>query len=292
MVDKMTGPKLFEQAVGEQEAVFNDQGQTDMERIINLLSAQVTATNAQTAAIVMLVNAMPDQLYELEAWRDVIPRPPLKECKGKETRRPECAKRHTEDCPFAEPPPESKHKLLPIGTRVLVTDVKRDDVTGELRFMNPIAGRISGYDQFKTKYRWQREWDAGQYYTYEAWAFADNRVEVHPDGPECPPPPQLVKQEPTGPRLYVQHRHTGKQGYIRNVRGDESGLRYDVQYFVPGAGPVWKRADSLEIIAESQVERCPNGQTGDECGSGENRCELCLSDEDNEAEAIEGSTGL
>lgn len=32
-----------------------------------------------------------------------------------------------------------------------------------------------------------------------------------------------------------------------------------------------------------------HGQTGDECSEGENRCELCLADEDAEADAIEGS---
>lgn len=128
----------------------------------------------------------------MDGWRQVIPRAPLPECRSKEARRPECADRHTDDCAYADPPPEPKHELLPIGTRVLVSDWEWEDPDpwerGErkLRLKNPQAGRISGYDMHKSKYRWQREWEPGRYAETDSWAFADNRVEVHPDGPDVP----------------------------------------------------------------------------------------------------------
>lgn len=155
--------------------------------------AQVHATNAQTAAIVMLISAVAPGLPELEAWRDVIPAPPLKKCQGKEDRRPECAERHTDDCAYVDPVPEPKHELLPVGTRVLVSNWGWEDPdpwsTGKrkLRLMNPEPGVIVGYDLHRSKYRWRREWsfEEGRYSSHDQWAFADNRVEVHPDGPEC-----------------------------------------------------------------------------------------------------------
>lgn len=292
MIDKMNGPELFKQAVSEQDSVFEDGDVTDTGKIIGLLSAQVAATNAQTAAIVMLVeNHGQYPPYEMDAWREVIPRPPLKECRGKDIRRPECADRHTEDCVYVDPAPEPKHVLLAIGTRVLVSPLHSPDCT--CASTQPYVGRIAGYDMSCSKYQINEECYGrpGTYYDFVEWEFATNRVEVHPDGPECPHTPEPVKREPTGPRMYVQNRQ-GKQGHVVEVSTMNGVLMFQVQWYMPGAEPVWKSADSLTIIPANQVERCPNGQTGDECGSGENQCELCLQAEDAEGDAIEESMGL
>jgi hypothetical protein len=328
--------------------------------------AQVHATQAQTAALVLLIETVAAAAgvgaFELDAWRDVIPAPALKECKGREIRRPACADRHTEDCAYADPPPEPKHVLLPIGTRVLVSDLVWNDETRKPEKTNPEPGRIVGYDLSRSKYQWQREWNwaEGRYSEHVQWAFADNRVEVHPDGPECPPgsedypsiclpvkhkpsggqgfvirstddpgkllvrwgkpgaalsevdttdlefvaiadhdqtdnevqpAPEPVTPEPTGPRVYVRHMR-GKQGHILAFEQRKQNVAAQVQWYVPDTRPVWVSMDLLEIITADEIARCPNGQTGDECGSGENRCELCLADEDNEADTIERSTDL
>jgi hypothetical protein len=300
VTDSPTGPELFETAsayvldINSSEARDDFTGMDD--RLLYAALGQVHATQALTAALVMMVDAQTDgRLYELEAWRDAIPRPPLKECRSKEARRPECAERHTQDCDYADPPPEPKHVLLDVGTRVLFSEPVWDENAHKIVWENPKVGKIAGYDMGRTKYRISEECYGrpGEYYDFHTWAFVDNRVQVHPDGPGDPAPRQAVKREPTGPRVYVEDRR-GKQGHLLEVKHDEEdgSLWYSVQYYTPGAGPVWKRADSLAVIAASQVQRCPNGQTGDECGSGENQCELCLADEDAEAEAIEGSMGV
>lgn len=45
-------------------------------------------------------------------------------------------------------------------------------------------------------------------------------------------------------------------------------------------------------FGSSDVERCENGQTRDECESGENQCELCRKAEDEEGDEIERTMGL
>lgn len=294
MTDTPTGPSHFSASLEELRAAFENNEPNDdfyTARAVALLSSLVSAVHAQTAMMAMHIDAVTKghPPYEMDAWREVIPLPPLKECRGKENRRPECTERHTDDCKYADPPPEPKHVLLDVGTRVLVTEKGRDQ-EGWLRYRNPVAGRISGYDMSRSKYQWQEEFDTGMYYTFNRWTGVGNHVEVHPDGPECPPPPQPVKREPTGPRMYVENHH-GKQGHVLEVLHIEKddSLWYRVQFLAPGVEPVLKRADSLTVIAPSQVHRCPRGQTGDECGSGENQCEPCLADEDGEADAIEGS---
>lgn len=51
----------------------------------SLRYAHVHAVNAQTAALVMIAGILADATnnpcFELESWADVIPAPPLKECK-------------------------------------------------------------------------------------------------------------------------------------------------------------------------------------------------------------------
>lgn len=263
-------------------------------RMADLAEAQVHATNANTAALVMLgnliANATDQDSVELDAWAEAIPPSPLKRCWSVDRRRPECAERHTEDCAYADPVPEPKHELLPVGTRVLVSERARPLYHGDLKLMNPVAGKIVGYDMHKTKYRWQREISPGVYTTADTWAFMDEHTVVHPDGPECPPAPE--PGAPTGPRIYVQNHH-GKQGHITRFDQKEDGRVCGlVQWYTPGAEPVWRTLDTLTIIADSQVERCPNGQTRDECGTGENQCELCLQAEDEEGDMIEESMGL
>lgn len=213
--DNYTGPELFADASGHIDDI--EAGETgdprfgeDDNRMLYATIASARSTQALTAAVLMLVDTLDGEPYEMDAWREVIPRPPLKECKSKEVRRPECAERHTEDCDYADPVPAKP-----------------------------------------------------------------------------------VKQEPTGPRVYVQDQR-GKQGHIVSIvpmEEDGEVAQAEVQWYVPGVRPVRKSLRALVFILPSQVDRCPNGQTRDVCGSGENQCELCLADEDDEAEAIEESMG-
>lgn len=250
---------------------------------------------ALTAVVVMLTEAQPNQLYEVDGWRQVIPRAPLPECRSKEARRPECADRHTDDCAYTDPPPEPKHELLPVGTRVLVSDAVWDTDTRKALLKNPEPGRIVGYDTHKTKYRWQREWnwEEGRYFSHDQWAFADNRVEVHPDGPECSPASEPVKWEPTGPRIYVQHTN-GTQGYVREIATREGRTQAQVHahWFGPDSMWPWVNLSEVCFIPAEDVQRCKNGQTLDECSEGEDQCELCRQAEDEEAAEIEESMGL
>lgn len=292
MTDNLTGPELFEASVSHLRDAI-DPPSADQDNALVLGIAQVQATHALTAVLAMIAENMRDfPPYEMEAWREVLPLPPLKECKGKETRRPECADRHTEDCDYADPVPEPKHVLLPVGTRVLVSDPHaRNCVCSNDQ---PYVGKIAGYDTGHTKYQINEEryGTPGKYYNFVRWVFADNRVQVHPDGPTVLPKPEPVKEEPTGPRVYVKN-HYGKQGYVLDTRRTaEDVVQLLVQWFAPGASPVWKDQGILTIIPENEVDRCPNGQTGDECGSGENQCELCLEAEDEEGDMIEESMGL
>lgn len=295
MSDDMTGPELFSHSVLHVRDVI-DPASDEQDSALYLGIAQVQATNANTAALVMLAglyadaHGMPSR--EVEAWAEVIPATPLVECWGKEARRPQCAERHTEDCDYADPVPEPKHVLLDVGTRVLVSEPVYDEATRKVVWDNPEAGRISGYDMHRSKYQWQREYGPGDYARYHSWAFVDNRVIVHPDGPECPPVPEPVKREPTGPRLYVRHPR-GKDGYVVEFgRKGEEKMAALVQWHVPGVVPVWVSMDRLTVIHPDDVDRCPSGQTRDECGSGENQCELCLEAEDAEGDEIERSMGL
>lgn len=279
MTNNPTGPELFERALS----------------VSDLTDSRVAAINANTAALVMLTGLYAAshsmRSRELEVWADVIPKPPMTECWGKEARRPACAERHTEDCPYVDPVPEPKHVLLDVGTRVLVSDWERDD-DGRLALSNPQAGRISGYDMHKSKYRWQKEWEPGRYSTYDSWAFVDNRVQVHPDGPVCPTIPEREPAEPTGPRIYVQNQR-GKQGHVTDtgkVHAD-GGIRLLVQWHAPGARPVWVPVEMLDIIAAEDVERCENGQTRQECIPSD-LCESCQQDDDAEGDEIEESMGL
>lgn len=254
--------------------------------------ALVHAVNAQTAMMAQLIDAVTGghPPYEMDAWREVIPRPPLKECRGKENRRPACIERHTDDCTYADPPPEPKHVLLDVGTRVLVAEKERDR-EGWLRYRNPVAGRISGYDMHKSKYRYRVEYEPGIYADHDSWAFVGNHVEVHPDGPECPPPPKPVKREPTAPLVYVQHIK-GHQGYIIGTEATENGDHWHtVRWFKPGSPEERLNVRLVHVIAKSELERCDNGQTREECTEAD-LCVACEQDRDEEGDAIEESMGL
>jgi hypothetical protein len=254
-----------------------------------LQHAVAHAGAAQVAAFVMLTEVLASATGiahpDLAEWRKVIPPLPPEVCRSMDDRRPECAEVHTHDCEFYNPPP---HVMLEVGTRVLVSDWRRGD-DGRLVLSNPQPGRISGYDTYRTKYRWQFEIVPGSYSDVDQWSFMDDRVQVHPDGSECPPPPQPVKQEPTGPRIYV-HNSRGTSGHVLATRREEGVQEAQVQWHRPGESPAWVPWSMLKVTHD--VARCPNGQTGDECGSGENQCELCLQAEDAEAEEIERSMGL
>jgi len=199
---------------------------------------------------------------------------------------------HATVTPEPEPEPEPKHELLPVGTRVLVSE--KHDAGCSCASLQPWVGKIAGYDLHRSKYQINEEryGSPGDYYDFVRWAFADNRVQVHPDGPEPSTTPEPVKQEPTGPRVYVKHPR-GKDGYVVEFgRKIEDKLAALVQWHTPGTSPVWVSMDRLTVIHSDDVDRCPNGQANDECGSGENQCELCLEAEDAEAEDIERSMGL
>lgn len=212
-----TGPEYVRAVHGALEEA-SDHNPLAPERAELMQEALVNATMAQTAALVMIAGILADATnnpcFDLESWADVIPAPSLKECKGKQWRRPACAARHTDDCAYADSAPEPKHELLDVGTRVLVSE-KRVHPDGTIEYPNPVPGKISGYDTHKTKYRWRQEYGPGNYALHDQWASIDNSVQVHPD----------------------------------------------------------------------DVDRCPNGQTGDECGSGENQCEPCRQAEDAEKES-------
>lgn len=113
-----------------------------------------------------------------------------------------------------------------------------------------------------------------------------------PEPVEPAPTPEPVKQEPTGPALYVQH-DSGKQGQVIGLRTQAPRIyEYEVRWFKPGQPVTWAPAAQTYPIDADDLHRCPNGQTGDQCSEGENQCELCLADEDNEADMIERSMGL
>lgn len=284
---QLTGPELLAQSLRYTEQAEDAEfGTFEEQRAAQF--AMLRGQQAQSALLLALLDNMHDYApYEVETWREVLPLPPLKECKGKEARRPECAERHTEDCDYADPIPEPPHKLLPVGTRVLVSETATKYPDGRIIYdKQPKVAKIVGYDMGRTKYELNDEKFGGGYYNFSTWAFTDNRVQPHPeqDG---------AVTEPTGPRIYVQDVR-GRQGYVVDTGkvDDEGGVRLLVQWFRPGARPVWKPVEALNIITADDVERCPNGQTRDECASGENQCERCLADEDAEAEAIEGSMNV
>lgn len=295
-----TGPEFVRETSAELTSAF-ESGTADrtvteaaLEKIATLLSGMISGQQAQLAAFLMFVENREDYPpYEMDAWREVIPRPPLKECKAKDVRRPQCAERHTEDCDYAEPPPEPKHVLLNIGTRVLVSPLHDPDCT--CASTQPYVGKIAGYDMSRSKYQINEEryGTPGEYYNFVKWESVSNRVEIHPDGPVyvADPAPEPVKREPTGPRVYVQNQR-GKQGHVVEFgRKKEDQVAALVQWYAPGARPVWRSMDLLTIVHPDDVARCENGQTGDECGEGENQCELCLADADAEARLIEESMG-
>jgi len=221
----------------------------------------------------------------------------------------------------------------------------------------PYVGKVAGYDMHKSKYQINEEryGTPGEYYDFVRWTFVDNRVQVHPDGPEHPLPTSRFKvgdtwrmrkpttggkgefviitevgrklasdiilvsfdrgadmpkdyryetwptakfaewydyhEPPTGPCIYVQNLR-GNQGHVVEFgRRGQDQVAALVQWYAPGAQPVWRSMDQLTIVHPDDVARCENGQTGDECGEGENRCELCLADVDAEADEIEESMG-
>lgn len=294
------GPELFEAArayvddINEGEAEYTSiAGIAVDNRMLYATLAQVFCTRAQLALNLTLAEVIAQAAHvrhpDLDAWRKVIPAAPPQECWSFSERRPECAERHTEDCAYADPVPEPEHVLLPVGTRVLISE--KETREGWTRYHNPVAGRISGYDMSRSKYQWQAELGSGSYTSHSYWTGVGNHVEIHPNGPECTPEPERVKREPSGPRIYVQH-YRGKQGHVVEVSSMNGELMFRVQWYTPGSEPVWKTASSLAIIPVDRVARCPYGQTGDECGSGENQCELCLAAEDEEADTIEESMGL
>ena len=211
MTDNMTGPELFDCSMGHITDAM-EQCNEPVTRTDYLRIAQIHATHAQTAVIALFAGLFADahdmRSRELQVWNEVIPAPPLVECWGKEARRPACEERHTEDCDYAEPPP------------------------------------------------------------------------------------QPVKREPTGPRVYVQLGN-GMQGHIVSTHAGSDGTCWvGVYWYAPGRGETSVLMGALTIIAESDVERCENGQTRDECESGENQCELCRQAEDEEGDEIERSMGL
>jgi hypothetical protein len=272
MTTKRTGPELFARALS----------------VRDMTEAQVAAINANTAALVMLAGLYANnhsmRSRELEVWADVLPSPPMVECWGKEARRPACAERHTEDCPYADPPPEPKHELLPIGTRVLVSETATKYKDGRIEYARqPYAAKIVGYTAGNSKYKLNHEKFGGGYYDFAMYAFADNRVQVHPEQ-------DTAVAEPTGPRVYVQNHH-GKQGHVVEFRNEKDKLCVLVQWHAPGTEPVWRSLGTLTIIAPEEVERCENGQTRQECTTSD-LCELCQQDDDAEGDEIEESMGL
>jgi hypothetical protein len=293
-----TGPDLFafaEISYDKARAAGGDE-ENDLygspEEIYHFRAARHHATQAQTAAVVMLAEVIATASGvdhdDLDAWREKIGVTWLKECRSKEARRPACAARHTEDCAYADPVPEPKHVLLPVGTRVLVSPRATKYEDGRVVYdKQPKVAKIVGYDLGRSKYQLNDEKPGGGYYDFVTWAFADNRVQPHPeqDG---------AVAEPTGPRVYVQ-RFTGTQGHIIELAASDTSpgkMNAHVHWYTTDGDTSWIALDNVKIIPADEVDRCPFGQTFDECGEGENQCEQCLAAEDAEADMIEESMGL
>lgn len=78
MTDFRSGPDLFAESVSELDAAFPlDEPLTDMQKVTTMLSALVSATQAQVAATVLLAEVTADaanaRYSELEAWGKVLP---------------------------------------------------------------------------------------------------------------------------------------------------------------------------------------------------------------------------
>lgn len=284
-----TGPDLFAMADDFYNKAKAEHGFSSPEQAYYFQAAAFRAQQAQTAAIVMLAECVTDgSHFDFDGWREKIGLTWLKECRGKDVRRPQCTPTHTEDCTYADPIPEPKHVRIPVGTRVLVSERAIKYPDGRIVYdTQPKVAKVVGYDTFNSKYQLNVERFGGGYYDFVTWAFADNRVQPHPEQDTAVP-------APTGPRVYVRKR-SGKQGHIVDLApeiGDDGLRMVKVQWYTPGCDPVWVRVLDLEIITASEVDRCPNGQTGDECGSGENQCEQCVMADDAEGDMIEESMGL
>lgn len=248
MTDNLTGPELFANASGHLDDIVDGEAQYESasgvqvdNRLLYATIANARATQALAAAVLMLVENHHDFApYEVEAWRAVIPLPDLKECKGENTRRPACAKWHTEDCRYSDPvilagtrvihrarPAGGaragtvreqerdasgdyhlrvewdsgeldwitqtdvvviRHERLPVGTRVLVFGSMTKREGGRIDFEGePWAGKILGHSPNGT-YKIAREFGRDHYgEKYPEYVFMDERVSVHPEGPECPP---------------------------------------------------------------------------------------------------------
>lgn len=289
MTTNRTGPELFDSALAHRRDAVDmyDPGTAEQREQLDI--GLLEAVNANTAMLRtiagILATAAGVRDADLEGWNEVIPTTPQRTCWSRTDRRPECAERHTEDCDYTDPEPEPEHELLPVGTRVIVHPVRVVHQDGRVTYSGqPSTAKIVGYDTFRSKYQLNAEKFGGGYYDFVTWAFADNRVQPHPEQ-------DTVVAEPTGPRIYVEHYH-GKQGHVVEVSSMNGELMFLVQWYTPGSGPVWKTAANLTIIPADQVDRCPHGQTRDNCGSGENQCEPCLAAEDNVADTIERDMGL
>lgn len=186
-----TGPELFGAAESSHQEAQQCSYGSDEERFYQA-AALFHATQAQTAAIILAARiqalACGVRSRDLEVWGEVIPAPPLVECWSKEKRRPQCEDRHTEDCTYADPVPEPPHVLLPVGTRVLIDPIMIKDVhAGTVTYDGePFAAKITGYAAGRCKYTVNKELWAGHYIDYDSYIFVDNRVKIHPEGPECP----------------------------------------------------------------------------------------------------------
>lgn len=195
MPDNPTGPDIFATIKGELSDATMETPGSALE-LSHLLQAQVAATQSQTAALVMLTEVIATATgtdhYDLDAWRQVIPSVPLKECRAMNIRRPECAERHTDDCDYTDPVPEPKHVLLPVGIRVLVSDPH--DTNCGCGNEQPWVGIVRGYDMHRSKYQISEEryGTPGEYYDFVRWVFADNRVQPLDEQPAPEPDSALA----------------------------------------------------------------------------------------------------
>lgn len=326
-----TGPDLFafaEASYGKARSAGSDPDNPTFgspEELYHFRAAAFHAQQATTAAIVMAVetfaNASGADHYDLDGWRSKIgvtypwddatftidglnaPHGESGESwevtyrvPGHVARRESLTEAQVNaEFPHAQPSyrrlarkPEPPHVRIPVGTRVLVSERAIKYPDGRIVYdTQPKVAKVVGYDTFNSKYQLNVERFGGGYYDFVTWAFVDNRVQPHPEQDTAVP-------APTGPRVYVRKR-SGKQGHIVDLApeiGDDGLRMVKVQWYTPGCDPVWVRVLDLEIITASEVDRCPNGQTGDECGSGENQCEQCVQADDAEGDMIEESMGL
>jgi hypothetical protein len=287
MTYRSTGPGIFTRSLEEYDAAFSlsDDGDPCTPQ---LLSSLVSATQAHVAATVMLAeitaSAANVDHYDLDAWRQAIPpEAPWTtvtfEVDGDTVRDGEEGEtweaqyrvpQHVADDPqlteemaeqYSFPrhvrltrKPKPKHELLPVGTRVLVSDPHGANCgCGNEQ---PWVGIVRGYDMHRTKYEIaeERYGSPGEYYNFTRWAFADNRVQRHDEQPAPEPDSALAA-------LLSRFQRKWLCGVTRSGQHNNADCTPDDPHEGWGCGYLWhfplltdKGAREIGLITDSTKE--------------------------------------